>query len=911
MIIKEGYWRGEYKSISVENSLIKVTVLPHYDGRVIEYKLKSSGHNQLFSDTHDEDVAGCAGLMYHLLTGSISNSEEPALKMLYPHYLTEYKSHKIVKQKDSVKILCCLAGKEAVHEITYIFFENSTRLRIEVKVTNKSRESISFQHKIHPTWTVGGEIGASQIITIPIAGKIMRYPYSRANCQEIFIPSENWAAVSNYSKKESVLMFGDNNLAMYFIYSDDRVFTLEPCSKIKSLGRNESLVLSMDYYLLRGLGTVDYVKGDLVMGFSPEKQFFLQPEPIKIIASLGFLKHCFSKKDLEVNIALRHQNKILKETKIVLSLKECGPFEGIARTVSYGSKGLRDGTYEVDVKARIDGSSCDTEMQIELIKEALDGYYKRWSLLRNKVNRIQKILKDELESQCAKVKLNIRLSRIRHFIGLWTRMAVAGNLFGEGFGKKKESKLSWNRPEIESVEKQLNEAEERLRILLGKRKYAPEFPLAGLTSDFRAPLVWESDYRRPDSRKDFFGIYCGAIPLVPDTNIRRRITTGKAITGEDIEKLCRKIDSPVKAKGICDILSFDYSSAVVVYTDRCYKRIACYLAEKLGLEVKHLIVKNNTNKNLLIVGNKSEIELRFGKNRFFTNEKKNAVLEIINNNGSKAILIGGCSEEKIKEAAGMLVCLLEVLRKNQPWVGDLHMHSTYSDGKLPPLFSVLGAIRNHLDFFSLTDFMTLEGSKEAGHIVRKMGLELTVINGQETAYYKSKETHFNIINYNRPIKSWKEKLAGQVHRKGGIVILTHAAGNANALLTPEWEREMLENWEKTKIDAFDVVGAGFDYFYKQWERKGELPALIGSTDTHISCYAVPVRTVIFSPRCTPHDIVVAIKNKQCAGYKNGKFYGPPSLVKLLNMLLQERDFLEELYRKRLLKRFERVLLRIA
>ena len=41
----------KYKAVILQNSLIKVVVLPEYGGRIVEYTLKATGHNQFDNTT--------------------------------------------------------------------------------------------------------------------------------------------------------------------------------------------------------------------------------------------------------------------------------------------------------------------------------------------------------------------------------------------------------------------------------------------------------------------------------------------------------------------------------------------------------------------------------------------------------------------------------------------------------------------------------------------------------------------------------------------------------------------------------------------------------------------------------------------------------------------------------------------
>ncbi len=55
----------------------------------------------------------------------------------------------------------------------------------------------------------------------------------------------------------------------------------------------------------------------------------------------------------------------------------------------------------------------------------------------------------------------------------------------------------------------------------------------------------------------------------------------------------------------------------------------------------------------------------------------------------------------------------------KPLKGDLHMHSTYSDGRTIPFSMVLASLDAGMDFVSVTDHDTYKGSLNAIEKVKK------------------------------------------------------------------------------------------------------------------------------------------------------------------------------------------------
>ncbi|NOZ89632.1 MAG: PHP domain-containing protein [Crenarchaeota archaeon] len=63
--------------------------------------------------------------------------------------------------------------------------------------------------------------------------------------------------------------------------------------------------------------------------------------------------------------------------------------------------------------------------------------------------------------------------------------------------------------------------------------------------------------------------------------------------------------------------------------------------------------------------------------------------------------------------------------------GDMHMHTTVSDGRDPPQRVVLEAHRKGLDFIAVTDHDSFEGGLRARRAAEAMGLDIVVIVGNE------------------------------------------------------------------------------------------------------------------------------------------------------------------------------------
>lgn len=93
---------------------------------------------------------------------------------------------------------------------------------------------------------------------------------------------------------------------------------------------------------------------------------------------------------------------------------------------------------------------------------------------------------------------------------------------------------------------------------------------------------------------------------------------------------------------------------------------------------------------------------------------------------------------------------------------DLHLHSTYSDGRLTPAEVVAAACRSGLDAIALTDHDTTAGVEIARQAVREQGLRLSVLAGIEVStVWNGQELHILGYGIEPEAPSWAKLLAGQ------------------------------------------------------------------------------------------------------------------------------------------------------
>lgn len=86
------------------------------------------------------------------------------------------------------------------------------------------------------------------------------------------------------------------------------------------------------------------------------------------------------------------------------------------------------------------------------------------------------------------------------------------------------------------------------------------------------------------------------------------------------------------------------------------------------------------------------------------------------------------------------------LAKKRAYKGDLHIHTTYSDGKKSPLYMAIIGKKLGFDFISITDHDKYYPSLEAIRKAKKMNLNLLIFPGEEVSVYGENEEGIHLLS---------------------------------------------------------------------------------------------------------------------------------------------------------------------
>ena len=258
-----------------------------------------------------------------------------------------------------------------------------------------------------------------------------------------------------------------------------------------------------------------------------------------------------------------------------------------------------------------------------------------------------------------------------------------------------------------------------------------------------------------------------------------------------------------------------------------------------------------------------------------------------------------------------------------PFRGDLHMHTTRSDGNQAPAIVAANYRKNGYDFLAMTDHDSYYPSLEAINAYKDVPIEYNLVTGEEV-HLEGNDIH--IVNFggkysvnalmpgdhhmdvgdgkdlrsldgecpdiisveeyknqvNELIKTLDipdgiEKFTyaacvwifNHIKKADGLGIFAHPYWLQNVLQVPETLTEYMMATQP--FDAFEVLG-GENYFeqngwqtirYYEDRAKGRRYPIVGSTDSHSSVHnrnALIASTIVFAPENTREGIIKSIKD---------------------------------------------------
>lgn len=246
----------KYKAVVLENSLVKAVVIPEYGGRIVEYTLKSTKHNQLDNTTGNpglKDVVGEEGQSGYSAGGFAQ----------LPFKVT------IQKEGKEVILFAEAASDNLKVEKTMTLTAGSTKLNLKVKYTNIGKETLEkLLVRIHPCISTGGNQAVDDIFVIPEPGKVKKNTtdaHTKADCGW-------WLAFDPKVKEMLFMTFKPEEVDDLYLYLGGDSYNMEYMGKPSDTKKGESVGMEVNYFILTAGGQLDkMLESGEISAFDKEK----------------------------------------------------------------------------------------------------------------------------------------------------------------------------------------------------------------------------------------------------------------------------------------------------------------------------------------------------------------------------------------------------------------------------------------------------------------------------------------------------------------------------------------------------------------------------------------------------------------------------------------------------------------
>ncbi|MBI4704242.1 MAG: CehA/McbA family metallohydrolase [Deltaproteobacteria bacterium] len=228
------------------------------------------------------------------------------------------------------------------------------------------------------------------------------------------------------------------------------------------------------------------------------------------------------------------------------------------------------------------------------------------------------------------------------------------------------------------------------------------------------------------------------------------------------------------------------------------------------------------------------------------------------------------------------------------YAGDLHCHSTHSDGAQPPAQVFAYARQRGLDFIALTDHNAFTGHYEM-HALQEQYDDILLVRGLELTSYRGHANVFGLTGYQDYHATEPGYDIGTVidaiHEAGGLFSVNHpdlpgAEPAPGAKVSGGWT---VEGTDWSQIDLIEVLNGGATLggavvnpfnaaAIEHWDKllsEGRHVFAVGGSDDHLAGQGSTDESPSYAPIGTPTTVVYAAQWSEqgiLAGLRAGRAY---------------------------------------
>ncbi|MDD3928139.1 MAG: hypothetical protein PHT33_15970, partial [bacterium] len=229
------------KSIIIENSFYKATLLPSSGGRIASLIMKSTG-NDLTGNKVNPGWGLCKDI-------EISQSYPgEMMDSVYQYEINKVsggvRAHLVFKEGRSIQL------KDMVVHKTFVFNEGSPVIRVDIMVENKGNSTRPFGYRAHNDVQVGGKVDFSDLYFVSGMDGNRGYLYGKYGDYFIADRAHDWAgAVDTLAKEGLIFKCDDGSLdKVYFYHGRRSISNIELYYKYVSINPGKTWATS--YYII-------------------------------------------------------------------------------------------------------------------------------------------------------------------------------------------------------------------------------------------------------------------------------------------------------------------------------------------------------------------------------------------------------------------------------------------------------------------------------------------------------------------------------------------------------------------------------------------------------------------------------------------------------------------------------------
>jgi len=236
-------------TVTVENAKVRVTFLPAAGGRVYEYTLKRSGHNQFWNNP---DVPAPDNVpRYHAYGGlddhlDLDGGDTSPKRLPLAPFTCE-----VVESDDNVIVSLTYETPTWRLSRMHVLYPDATRLHTREVVTNLDETPRELGPRPHPVFAVGGDADNADYMITPVGAAVLTHRYAAPFSRDVPIPAGTWAGVVDTAQGEAVVItFDRDEVDEINLWLARSSYNVEPVRAPRLLKRGESATMTFDMFIL-------------------------------------------------------------------------------------------------------------------------------------------------------------------------------------------------------------------------------------------------------------------------------------------------------------------------------------------------------------------------------------------------------------------------------------------------------------------------------------------------------------------------------------------------------------------------------------------------------------------------------------------------------------------------------------